>query len=370
MDRLSKALARRLRAGNETPEAPVEGAVAPGPAAEAPPSGGQFSALDLRDRVVIMLLFDQIVSEERVAEAWALWQQEFKGDPRKPLWRLLTLVPELDRELIFAEAARVYGIEEARIVRLGALHVIEKLHRLVPRRQWEQMIKLRMVPIAEAEQNHSHRMRLIFATHDPTHLEVQALMPQLNLAGYELRYAPELEVVDLLAEAFPWKYKALKEALEAERALIAQTTTAPLEEAADLAPEAADAPAEALEDELLKTALNSSSIINFFEELLVQTVRQEAQGVCIVPNEEGQAEIYFQHDEELEQWRVIEDIHPSALLATIKSAIIRADFAIREETQKQSIKRWIDGQLVRFRVSALPSSEKLNLESIVIRVLK
>ena len=210
-------------------------------------------------------------------------------------------------------------------------------------------------------------MRLIFASHDPTHPEVQALMPQLGLASYELRYAPELEIIDLLAEAFPWKYKGLRDTLESLRvpaAPLARPTPEPAP------PTAEDTAVAALEEKLLETTLNTSSIISFFEDMLVEAVRQEAQGICLVPNEEGQAEIYLQIDEELEQWRVIEEIHPTVLLATIKSAIINADFGHPEERQKQVIKRWIDGALVRFRVSALPPSEMFDLESIIIRVLK
>ena len=325
-----------------------------------------FSALELRDRVVIMLLFDQIVSEESVAEAWALWKEQSGGDAKRPLWRLLTMIPEIDRELIFAEAARVYGIEEARIARLGAIPLIEKVQRSFPKEIWEEMVALRLLPVAEAEQNHSHRMRLIFASHDPTRTEVQTLMPKLGLAGYELRYAPEAELIDLLAEAFPWKYKHLRETYDAEQALVAATAPSP-EEAEPPTAEPVD---YYQEEELMQTSLNSSSIINFFEDMLVQVVRHDAQGVCLVPNEDGHAEVFFQINNLLEQWRTVDHIHPTVLMATIRSTIIQADYAHSNERQKQIIKRWIDGRLVRFRVATMPASEMFDLDSIIIRVLK
>lgn len=361
MPSLRKAFARNRRNNLPSPaseESPAPVAVPPSEPVD--PRG--FSALDLRDRVVIMLLFDQIVSEESVAEAWALWKEQYGGDAKSPLWRLLTMVPEIDRELIFAEAARVYGIEEARIARLTALPLIEKVSRVFPAAVWDEMVALRLLPVAEAEQNHSHRMRLIFASHDPTRAEVQTLMPQLGLDGYELRYAPEAELIELLAEAFPWKYKHLRETYEAERALVAYTAD-PVEAFVE--------PVDVYgEEELMQTSPNSSSIINFFEDMLVQVVRHDVQGVCLVPNEEGKAEVYFQINDALEQWRIVDHIHPVVLLATIKSAIIQADYSHPHERQKQIIKRWIDGALVRFRVATMPPSEMFDLESIIIRVLK
>ena len=48
-----------------------------------------FSALALRDRVVIMLLFDQVVREDQVEQAWQLWQQMGREGAKEPLWRVL-----------------------------------------------------------------------------------------------------------------------------------------------------------------------------------------------------------------------------------------------------------------------------------------
>ena len=135
---LKEALARTLRSGAASPnpdanasgdraptqnqrrlpvpaipaehEAPAESAGEAEPAA-APPDAFEaaeeteaFAALALRDQVVIMLLFDQIITEKQVAQVWALWRQEYRGDLKTSLWRLLTLVPELDREMILAES--------------------------------------------------------------------------------------------------------------------------------------------------------------------------------------------------------------------------------------------------------------------------
>lgn len=321
-----------------------------------------FSALNLRDRVVIMLLFDQIVREEQVANVWPLWKQQSSSESEQPLWRMLTLVPELNRELIFAEVARVYGIERVHIERRGALPIIEKVYRHCPRSLWDDLVRLRVVPVAEGEQQHSQRARLIFATHDPMHPDLQALLPQLGLGGYEVRYAPEEEVVHLLAEAFPWKYKALQDALADERALYAQVAENAKEVVVAPEPELAPGEKEASD-------FDTSSVTSFFEDVLVEAVRRESESVCITPNDDGQTELFFQQGADLTEGVVVEGLSPTMMMETIKRTIIKVQDAKPGATPSQVIKRWIDGTPMQFRVSALPASETINLESIVVRVL-
>lgn len=326
-----------------------------------------FSALELRDRVVIMLLFDQVITEEQVAQVWSLWQQEYRRDVKTPLWRLLTLIPDLDRELILAAAAQVFSIEEAHIAVRAVTPVIKKLAAHAPPPLWEKMVELRLIPVAEAEQKLQHRMHLVFASHDPTHPEVKDLLAHLGVDVYELRYMPEYEIVALLAEAFPDDYTALQEILAEERAYFekaAEEEALRQEEAALLVPETEEPEAASQ-----AAPVNTASIISFFEEMLVEVVRSGASGVCLVPNMNGKSEVYTLVDEALTPWCLIEHIPPELLFSTLKSAIIRADLSLDEGNRKQIIDRWIDGRLVHFRVLALPSGAMLDREAIVFRVL-
>jgi len=59
--------------------------------AEKPSGSEEFSILDLTDPVVIMLLFQELVREEQVREAWERWRKSRDGQP-KPLWRVLVEV--------------------------------------------------------------------------------------------------------------------------------------------------------------------------------------------------------------------------------------------------------------------------------------
>ncbi|MDX1430275.1 MAG: hypothetical protein R3282_08305 [Rhodothermales bacterium] len=64
-----------------------------------------------RDRVVSMLLRKKVVSAEQVDQAKELSKQH----PREVLWRVLALVPSVNRDAIYAEAASVYAFPTAEI---------------------------------------------------------------------------------------------------------------------------------------------------------------------------------------------------------------------------------------------------------------
>lgn len=403
---LKEALARTLRAGvsspppddsasqDRAPTPPQQRSSVPAPVVEdaagalaaprdehpaaAPDSveaTEEFAALALRDRVVIMLLFDQIITEKQVKQVWSLWQQEYRGDLKTSLWRLMTLVPELDREMILAEAARVYGIEEMRLSSRSILPVLKNLAKHVPAPLWEKMMALRMLPVTEVAQKFSHRKQLVFVSHDPTHPEVKELLQELGVDAFELRYAPEHEIIGVMAEAFPREYRALKKELDRERKRFAEARKkrpsighvsfgeeAPYEEPEREA-------AWSLAAVPTTPPLNTSSIITYFEELLVGVVQSGSSGVCLVPNNNAKTEVYALVEDTLTQWCLIDHIEPDLLLSTLKSAIIRADISSKERSKNQVIERWIDGALVRFRVSALPLGKALDREAIVFRVM-
>ncbi len=167
----------------------------------------RFSALDLRDSVVIMALCDQLVTEEEVAALWQVWKGRHLSFYKEPFWRLLTLLPDAEPELIFAEAARVGDIEDSYITPSKAVVLIKMLARTLPASVWAKMLKMRLLPIAENGYVNG-KTRLVFATHDPTNPLVKELLEGLRLDGYELRYAPMSQLVALVDEAFPSRDQA------------------------------------------------------------------------------------------------------------------------------------------------------------------
>ncbi len=324
-----------------------------------------FSALALRDRVVIMLLFDQVVREDQVEQAWQLWQQMGREGAKEPLWRVLMLFPELDRELVYAEAARVYGFEEARISRSKALALIKEMEAFITRDLWEQMVDLRVMPISQATQKHSPRKRVIFATSDPTRPEVHHLMPQFNLDGFELRYARTSEILNLLIEAFPRRYNHLRGLSGVTKDFLAAVYPE-TEEAFAESSMGIDEPVVVSSEESLASPGVSS--VGVFEEVLVEAVRQQVTDVCLLPNVNGQVDVYYQINQELTRQRVIDHIPASMFITAIKSSVIRSEDCAKGVIQKRFIQRWVDDELVRFRISAVPASEEVHTECIVVRV--
>ena len=311
-----------------------------------------------------MLLFDQVVREDQVALAWQLWQQMEREGTKEPLWRVLTLFPDLDRELVYAEAARVYGFEEARISRIHALALIKDMQARLDRSLWDQIVELRVMPVSEVLQKHSHHKRLIFATPDPTRPEVHQLLPELDVQGFELRYARESEILNLLIEAFPRRYNHLRGLSGVTKDFLAavypDVETAYGEGSTGIAD-----PVVLSSDELVMPS--GPSAMTVFEDILVDAVRRQATDLCLLPHPNGQIDVYYQLDDQLVRQRIIEHIQPDMLLKTIKSGVIRQQ-GEAGAIQKRLIQRWVDDTLVRFRVSAVPASEDVHSECIVVRI--
>ncbi len=314
-----------------------------------------FSPLMLRDRVVVMLLFYEVVRVEQVERAWEKMQRTASKDP---LWRLLAQDPELDRERIFAIAAEVYAFEDAHINRLEALAFLRDIADSFTEPQWKRMSELRLVPVAQHGQAKSKDKRWVFATHDPVRPEVKTLLQELKLTQYELRYAPESVVAGLLSQALPQQNEYLRRMKEDSLAF-------------DLGMSYVQQ-ATLIDEDALEAEISRSSLINLFEATLVEAVRQGASDIHIFPNANRQIAIHFRVDGELNCWHTEERVHPEAFLAVVKDNSMNVDRFERDAAQDGYIQRIIDGILIRFRVSVLPIASvnhEIRAESIVIRVL-
>ena len=317
-----------------------------------------LTALDLRDRVVIMLLFKQIVQIEHVEKAWRRWQAQTGGKSGELLWRVLTMDPAFDREQIFAEAAQVYAFKRASVEKANALKFIKKHEASYAEPLWDRMRKLRVVPIRHEAQARSRERRVIFISHDPSRPDVNRLMRDLRLESYELQYAPEAQIDRLIAEAFPKRNEFLDRVSDDDFAFDLGTTY--------------DQESGLIDEDALEAEISRSSLINLFEASLVEAVRRGVSDIHIFPNPRKQIEIHFRVDGELECWHREERVRPEAFLAVVKDNTLNVDRFERDAAQDGFIQRKIDDTLIRYRVSVLPvanANQELRSESIVIRVL-
>ncbi len=325
----------------------------------ADPDAGDFTEVTRRDRVVSRLLARGIVHETQVRAAWEEWKRVREKGAKMPLWRVLTLNGDIERDRIYMEAARVYAFENAEIVESETLTFIRENLEAFTEDQWDQMIELFVVPVAQEKDPLRGELRWIFASHDPARPEINHLLQQFLLKRFELRYAPESVIGALITEAFLSKNEYLDRLNDDPMAF-------------DLGTSFEEKRGELFDEEALEAEISRSSLINLFEAALVDAVHKGASDLHIFPNADRKIEIHFRIDGELDLWHVEDRVHPESFLAVVKDNAINVDRFDRDIAQDGFIQRWIDGALIRFRVSVLPiasAAQELRAESIVIRVL-
>jgi hypothetical protein len=167
------------------------------PPEESVEQGPRFSSRDLRDHVVIMALFDQLVSEAEVEAVWRVWRMRHLAFFQEPFWRLLLLLPNANLEQLYEQAARVADIETAYLSRQSVFTAIRHTKQVVSRADWKELVEVPIVPVAELGYG-SQSTGIIFATNDTTNPRVRKLVDKIWPASYELRYAPRNELLELL----------------------------------------------------------------------------------------------------------------------------------------------------------------------------
>jgi type IV pilus assembly protein PilB len=307
-----------------------------------------------RDRVVAMMLRRRLVTYEQVDQAREL----AKEHPREVLWRVLAIVPGIDRDAVYATAATVYAFTEAAI-RDGKPNpdFVRLVMNTFPEDKRDQLLEMRVIPY-EAEVGRGGSHRLIFVSHDPARPEVQRLLQELKVGRVEIRYAPESDIAATIAELFPKENEYLQRMSDDPFAV-------------DLGANF-DADEDLIDEEALEAEISRSTLINLFEAALVEAVRQGASDIHIYPNALRQVEIHFRTDGRLRKWHTEEKVHPEAFLAVVKDNSVNVDRFERDAAQDGFVQRRIDDALIRFRVSVLPiATERADVraESIVIRVL-
>ena len=317
-------------------------------------SSDAFSLLELRDRVVIMLSFKQLVSVEKIEQAWRQWKESGEIGSPESLWRVLAKDPELNRDEIFACAAEVYAFEEAQITP-DTYAFIQKNAGAFSQEAWKMFAEHHIVPIGREGST------WLFATYDPTNNKVGRILRGCGVKNYELRFVPEAATLTAIQEGFPQftKNEFLEKVEEGLGAF-------------DLGTSYDSDKSGLIDEDALEAEIGRSSLINLFEAAILEAVRRGVSDIHIFPNADRQIEIHFRIDGQLECWHVEKRVHAEAFLAVVKDNSMNVDRFERDAAQDGFIQRIIDGALIRFRVSVLPianASQDVRSESIVIRVL-
>ncbi len=125
-------------------------------------------------------------------------------------------------------------------------------------------------------------------------------------------------------------------------------------------------------EEELDAEINKSALINLIEAALIEGTRRGVSDIHLLPKSGNKTDIYFRLDGKLALWHTQENTLPEAVMAVVKDRSKGMDRFERERAQDGFIQREIDGHIIRFRVSVLPTvgtELKNKFESIVIRIL-
>ena len=230
----------------------------------------------IRDRVVNRLVALGIVTIDQIRDSLDEWDRVRKEGYHVALWRVLTLIPNLDRERIFAEAASVYRFPHGNVDRREALLFIEKIVNVFADTDITRMLELFVIPVGQEVDRRSGEIKWIMATHDPTRPEVHRLLRELNLKRFELYYASESLIGGLITEGFLSKNEYLERLNDNP---LVYDIGASFEEKEEL-----------VDDEELEAEINRSSLINLFEATLVEAVNVGASDIHVFPNPDAQIE--------------------------------------------------------------------------------
>jgi len=280
---------------------------------------------NISDRVVQRLLTENLVSRRFVRGAMNTWTKKNK---RQPLWRILAEIPEVDDNVIYETAAKVYSFPT---IELSSSMVDKDLVKSfvdgLPPRKRLRLLELKLLPVRSEKDSKRKVNKLVFASYDP-------------------------------ARTVALKFERLAED-EHSGALNLQTTVTEDQN-------------RLVDQDALDAEINRSVLINLFEASLLEAVRVGASDIHIFPNSDANTEFYFRVDGKLQLWHAEDKVHPEAIMAVAKDRCMNIDRFEREAAQDGYIQRMVDDTLIRYRVSILPlasANRDIKSESIVIRVL-
>ena len=347
-------------AGDETSDASPPTGERPGGGEEEPRPGApseSFSASGLRDRVVVMLLFEQVVRIEQVAAAWRHWNDPSTNTP-KALWRVVARLPSVNADAVFAEAAQVYAFESVDFNMYSARALIRKRRAAFTREQWERLVNLNVVPVRIEYNAEKDARHWVFATHDPARPAVQHLLADLDVLSHELRYALRTPLQEVFDDALPALARQRPEP---------RTFTPPdlpsneeshrlLENLSHGAAPSESAP-QASERSPGRAAPGAvpSSPAALFDEVLAGLVQSDAQTAYLLENAQDQLEIYHQRGRSVKHWRTPENPSADAMIDFISGRILSLRAAPGQSGE--GVERWVGGRPLSFRPSIEPERD-------------
>ena len=310
--------------------------------------------LEMTDKIGYLLFKKGIIDGVMLEKAL-----QAKNNDRSKIKRNLAqiLVQEFgyDHDQIFREVAILYAFRELDVtveeISPQKINAIKQLVNNSPEGLKQQMLEHKVLPFMYDERI---KDKLILIGIDPTDRNIPKIAFGLNAKKYEVLFIRKKDYEKLVNTIIPPENVFLKMMEEANDTEIHIQSD------------------ESLDEEALDAEINKSALINLVEGALVEGVRKGASDIHFVPKPGNRTEILIRIDGNLQPWHVQDGTLPEAVVAVVKDRSKGMDRFEREMAQDGFIQREIDGQVIRFRVSVLPTvgtELKNKFESVVIRIL-
>ncbi len=309
--------------------------------------------IEMTDKIGYLLLKKGIIDHKILEQALRIKDND-QTKLKRNLAQVLVDEFSFDHDTIFREVAILYAFKEL-IFHADELSD-ERLAEIrnIMSRQGDEVKKMlldhRVIPFRFDDKV---KDKLILAAVDPTDRNLAKIAYTLNAKKYEINYIKKKDYERLVSQIVASENEYLKMIQEAgEEIQVVQEET--------------------INEDELDAEINKSALINLVEAALVEGVRRGVSDIHLIPKSGNKTEIHFRLDGKLMLWHTQENTLPEAVMAVVKDRSKGLDRFERERAQDGFIQREIDGHIIRFRVSVLPTvgtELKNKFESIVIRIL-
>jgi len=310
--------------------------------------------LEMTDKIGYLLLKKGIIDHKILEQALKIKDSD-QTKLKRNLAQILVDEFKFDHDIIFREVAVLYAFKELNfpIEELPEERINEMKNMMT--KQGEEIKKLllehRVIPFKFDDKI---RDKLILAAVDPTDRALAKIAYALNVKKFEINYLRKKDYDKLIGHLVATENEFLKMMQESNEEMHVAEDDASVNE------------------EELDAEINKSALINLIEAALIEGTRRGVSDIHLLPKSGNKTDIYFRLDGKLALWHTQENTLPEAVMAVVKDRSKGMDRFEREKAQDGFIQREIDGHIIRFRVSVLPTvgtELKNKFESIVIRIL-
>lgn len=310
--------------------------------------------LEMTDKIGYLLLKKGIIDHKILEQALKIKDSD-QTKLKRNLAQILVDEFKFDHDIIFREVAVLYAFKELNfpIEELPEERINEMKNMMT--KQGEEIKKLllehRVIPFKFDDKI---RDKLILAAVDPTDRALAKIAYALNVKKFEINYLRKKDYDKLIGHLIATENEFLKMMQESNEEIHVAEDDASVNE------------------EELDAEINKSALINLIEAALIEGTRRGVSDIHLLPKSGNKTDIYFRLDGKLALWHTQENTLPEAVMAVVKDRSKGMDRFERERAQDGFIQREIDGHIIRFRVSVLPTvgtELKNKFESIVIRIL-